>query len=256
MLKEQQKRKLNRPMSNSSTRLNSANDLKIEYVDQDELKKPARKLLLEICLKNKEPIKTPKKVKQVNTRSKRLIDTKPETTLVYQKSGLYNAKKYAIIEKLNETREKLPEKMMDKDKCKKHIINLKQKQKYEHDEIVKYTQNMKNDNKYKFDYYYKTGNSCYSSVLSSRVSSSNESSSKLLPKLLNSIRLTNFSNTYYEKKTPLTRSTNRSPDTISYLIDTYSNHSNKNSQFKNFKLNFIDEINSYDDFNSSYDNNS
>lgn len=241
----------NSVLTSSSTRLNSKIDLKLDYIDQEGMKKTPKQFLIEAYKNNVKSLKTKQnsidnsidndKIKRqpasslgFNSSYKPEMPASPTNDKDKVESGKKN--KIFILNKLFQQRDLLPEKLISKEDCKSYYKQLRNKKDSEKAEIINMSQGLRDENRCKFDYRLKVNNqkqtnsikraNAPNSVIHDAFETSAQpiknilrsesvmknterfDNTKLeinrdtLPKLLNSIRLTNFSNAFNEKRRP------------------------------------------------------
>ena len=195
-------------LSNRSNRLNSSVDLKIEYVDVNEV--PAKNLFKNIykAYEKKEKSQQNIKKKEIN---------KPSSSLGFRHHD-------SILENSNRIQDKnsflnkvsldgFTDKLITKEGCKSYLRNLRFKQEDEKKRVISIAEGMRDENKNKFEYFLKykdtkpiptsptkTNRPVLKDAFEEKPNLHKDIRADIFPKLLNSIRMTNFSNANCARK--------------------------------------------------------
>ena len=194
-------------LSNKTARLNSSNVFKNEHIDR--FAPGAKNVSVDSNKENERKIRELQKDEN---------QKKPGSVLSYHSISAsdcqHNEKNF---NKILYTRDGFPDKLITKEGCKTYLKNLRSKQEDEKNYIISLADGMKNENKHKFEFYLhqndkptlKTKTAIMSAksnkylirdAFEEKHSVSKENRAEVFPKLLNSIRMTNFTITYNDKK--------------------------------------------------------
>jgi hypothetical protein len=190
--------------SNHSNKLNSSIDLKIEYVNKNEA--PAKAMLKNSYIENEKRLRLLQNEQQL----KRTEIIKSNSSMGFRKTDNDISEKY--FKNLDKsTRDAFPEKLISKESCKLYLKNLRWKQEEEKNRIISIAEGMKGENKCKFEYHLKhkvnnpvtvpaTKSYVLKDAFEEKTIIQKDVRTEVFPKLLNSIRMTNFSNASLVRK--------------------------------------------------------
>jgi len=230
-------------LSNNSNRLNSSIDLKVEYVNQNVV--PAKVMLKNSYIENEKRLRLLQNEKQL----KRTEIIKSNSSMGFRKNDNDNSEKY--FKNLDKsTREAFPEKLISKESCKLYLKNLRWKQEEEKNRIRSIAEGMKGENKCKFEYHLKhkfnnpvtvSATKSYRNVLKDAFEEKTilqkDVRTEVFPKLLNSIRMTNFSNASMVRKAEtkeLQRQASREKNLRPIIISDENPRASTAIKFKNY----------------------